>query len=241
MAGGVELSRQVISRRRPVLSFIVGLTLLGSAGYVVFELGRYQGGYSVVDQRKEREELQQLISQQAAFADELRRQIASLQTSREIDQETYAQVESDLSQLQRRIQAQEEELVFYQGIISPENGLAGLRIQTLNLTKAEPEGHYVLRLVLVQTINHDRRVSGVVKFNIEGVRDGEVLELGPEDVLLDSESADIRYGFRYFQGLQRDLVLPEDFRPSQVNVEIWPQGSRGQPISESYKWSAVTG
>lgn len=235
------MSRQVISRRRRVLSFIVGLTLLGSAGYVVFELGRYQGGYSVVDQRREREELQQLISQQAAFADELRRQIASLQTSGEIDQETYAQVESDLSQLQLRIQAQEEELVFYQGIISPENGLAGLRIQTLNLTKAESEGHYVLRLVLVQAITHDRRVSGVVKFNIEGVRDGEVLELGPEDVLLDSESADIRYGFRYFQGLQRDLVLPADFRPSQVNVEIWPQGSRGQPISESYQWSAVTG
>ena len=235
------MSRQVISRRRPILSFIIGLTLLGSAGYVVFELGRYQGGYSVVDQRKEREELQQLISQQAAFADELRRQIVSLQTSREIDQETYAQVESDLSQLQLRIQAQEEELVIYQGIISPENGLAGLRIQTLNLTKAEPEGHYVLRLVLVQAITHDRRVSGVVKFNIEGVRDGEVLELGPEDVLLDSESADIPYGFRYFQGLQRDLVLPADFRPSQVNVEIWPQGSRGQPISESYQWSAVTG
>lgn len=235
------MSRQVISRRRRVLSFIVGLTLLGSAGYVVFELGRYQGGYSVVDQRREREDLQQLISQQVAFADELRRQIASLQTSGEIDQETYAQVESNLSQLQLRIQAQEEELVFYQGIISPENGLAGLRIQTLNLTKAESEGHYVLRLVLVQAITHDRRVSGVVKFNIEGVRDGEVLELGPEDVLLDSESADIPYGFRYFQGLQRDLVLPADFRPSQVNVEIWPQGSRDQPISQSYQWSAVTG
>ncbi|MCZ6585328.1 MAG: hypothetical protein O6930_04860, partial [Gammaproteobacteria bacterium] len=135
------MSRQVISRRRRVLSFIVGLTLLGSAGYVVFELGRYQGGYSVVDQRREREELQQLISQQVAFADELRRQIASLQTSGEIDQETYAQVESNLSKLQLRIQAQEEQLVFYQGIISPENGLAGLRIQTLNLTKAESEGH----------------------------------------------------------------------------------------------------
>ncbi|MCZ6497400.1 MAG: hypothetical protein O6765_01580 [Gammaproteobacteria bacterium] len=235
------MSRQVISRRRRVLSFIVGLTLLGSAGYVVFELGRYQGGYSVVDQRREREDLQQLISQQVAFADELRRQIASLQTSGEIDQETYAQVESNLSQLQLRIQAQEEQLVFYQGIISPENGLAGLRIQALNLTKAESEGHYVLRLVLVQAITHDRRVSGVVKFNIEGVRDGEVLELGPDDVLLDSESADIPYGFRYFQGLQRDLVLPADFRPSQVNVEIWPQGSRGQPISQSYQWSAVTG
>ncbi len=235
------MSRPVNLGRRPILVYFVGLVLLGSAGFLVFELGRYQGGYSVFDQRREREELQQIIDRQAADADEFRRQIAGLRTSQEIDQETYAQVESNLSQLQLRIQTQEEELAFYQGIISPENGLAGLRIQTLNLTKAESDLQYVLRLVLVQAISHDQRVAGVVRFNIEGVRDGETLQLSPEEVLVDHESGDMPYAFRYFQGLQRNLALPADFQPSQVNVEIWPQGSRSQPILHSYEWSAVTG
>ena len=235
------MSRPVNLGRRPILVYFVGLVLLGSAGFLVFELGRYQGGYSVLDQRREREELQQIIDRQAADANELRRQIAGLRTSQEIDQETYAQVESNLSQLQLRIQTQEEELAFYQGIISPENGLAGLRIQTLNLTKAESDLQYVLRLVLVQAISHDQRVAGVVRFNIEGVRDGETLQLSPEDVLVDHESGDMPYAFRYFQGLQRNLALPADFQPRQVNVEIWPQGSRSQPILHSYEWSAVIG
>ena len=226
---------------RSISFYVVVLVLLGSAGYLVFELGRYEGGYSAVDQRREREELQRIIVQQAADNDELRREITGLRTSQEIDQETYAQVESNLGQLQLRIQAQEEELAFYQGIISPENGLAGLRVQTLNLTKAEPERHYVLRLVLVQAISHDRRVAGVVRFNIEGVRDGEAEELSPEEVLVDAESGDIPYAFRYFQGLRRELVLPADFQPSQMNVEIWPQGSGGRPILHSYEWAAVTG
>ena len=235
------MSRTGMPNSRHVAASFAGVVLLGCTGYLVFELGRYQGGYSAVDQRRERESLQQIISQRAVDNDELRRQIAGLQTSQEIDRETYAQVESDLSQLQIRIQAQEEELAFYQGIISPENGLMGLRIQTLNLTKAEPERHYVLRFVLVQAISHDRRVAGVVRFNIEGVRDGVAQELSPEEVLVDNESGDIPYAFRYFQSLQRELVLPVDFQPRQVNVEIWPRDSRGQPILHSYEWSAVAG
>ena len=235
------MSRAVMSRSRHLAAIVAGLVLLGCAGYLVFELGRYQGGYSVVDQRREREALQEIISQRAADNDELWRHIVGLRTSQEIDQETYAQVERDLSQLQVRIQDQEEELAFYQGIISPENGLVGLRIQTLNLAKAEPERHYVLRLVLVQAISHDRRVEGVVRFNIAGVRDGETQELSPEQVMVDDESGDIPYAFRYFQSLQRELVLPTDFKPSQVNVEIWPRDSRSQPILHSYEWSAVAG
>ena len=61
---------------------VVGVDLQGGcAGYLVFELGRYQGGYSAVDQRREREALQQIISQRAADNDELRRTIAGLRTS----------------------------------------------------------------------------------------------------------------------------------------------------------------
>ncbi len=235
------MSRTIIPNGRSVSFYILVPVLLGCAGYLVFELGRYDGGYSAVDQRREREQLQQIIDQQSVDNDELRRQIIGLQTSQEIDRETYAQVESNLSQLQVRIQDQEEELAFYQGIISPENGLVGLRIQTLNLAKAEPERHYVLRLVLVQAISHDRRVEGVVRFNIAGVRDGETQELSPEQVMVEDESGDIPYAFRYFQSLQRELVLPTDFKPSQVNVEIWPRDSRSQPILHSYEWSAVAG
>ena len=81
--------------------YLAGVVLLGSTGYLVFELGRYQGGYSLLDQRREREASELQSIDQIAAAQELRRQITVLQTSQEIDRETYAQVESDLSQLQQ--------------------------------------------------------------------------------------------------------------------------------------------
>ena len=233
--------RSFPSGRRVVLFSAAALAVLVGTGYLVFELGRYQGGYSALDQRREQGALQQIISQQTADADELRRQITVLQTSQEIDRETYALVESNLSELQVRIQSQEEELAFYQGIISPEDGYAGLRIQSINFTAAELEQHYILRLVLVQSISHDRRVTGVVRLHIEGSRAGEADELSPDEILIDPESGNIPYAFRYFQGLQGVVVLPADFEPDQVNVEIRPQGAGGRPILHSFEWSTVTG
>jgi len=233
--------RPVSSSPRVVLFAAAALAVLASTGYLIFELGRYQAGYSVLDQRREQEVLQQIISQQAADADELRRQITVLQTSQEIDRETYARVESNLSELQLRIQVQEEELAFYQGIISPEDGYAGLRVQSINLTEAELEQHYILRLVLVQSIRHDQRVTGVVRLHIEGIRAGEADELSPDEVLIDAESGNIPYAFRYFQALQGMVMLPADFEPSQVNVEIRPQGAGGRPFLHSFEWSTVAG
>jgi len=233
--------RSFPSSRRVVLFSAAALAVLVGTGYLVFELGRYQGGYSALDQRREQGALQQIISQQTADADELRRQITVLQTSQEIDRETYALVESNLSELQVRIQSQEEELAFYQGIISPEDGYAGLRIQSINFTAAELEQHYILRLVLVQSISHDRRVTGVVRLHIEGSRAGEADELSPDEILIDPESGNIPYAFRYFQGLQGVVVLPADFEPDQVNVEIRPQGAGGRPILHSFEWSTVAG
>jgi len=229
------------------LFYFVGAVLLGSTGYLVFELGRYQADYSLLDQRREREAFQQQVGDQVATAEELRRQVTVLQTSQEIDRETYAQVERDFSQLQQRIQAQEEELAFYQGIISPEDGHAGLRVQTLDLAATELDRHYLLRLVLVQTISRGSRgsrgsrVSGTLKLTIEGSRDGEFEVLQLDEVVLKPGLGDIPFEFRYFQSLQRELVLPADFEPNQVNVEIWPRESEGQPILYGYTWPAVVG
>ena len=103
------------------------------------------------------------------------------------------------------------------------------------------EVNYLLSLVLVQTISHDSRVSGVVTLTIEGSRDGAVTALPLDEVLVEPGPSEIPFGFRYFQGLQRELVLPADFEPSQVNVEIRSGETGGQRILHSYAWPAASG
>lgn len=235
------MNRPMTAHNRSKLAALVGSVLLIGGGYLTFELGRYQGGYSVLDQRREQAEYEQIIADLESDIVELRRQITLLETSREIDRETYAQVEATLSQLQTRIQRQEEELAFYQGIVSPGDGVAGLRIQTLEITPSDAEQRYLMRLVLVQAIIHERRVSGVVKLMVSGNRAGETVDLDMAELVAEGEASEFAYRFRYFQGLEKELILPVGFEPSRVDVEIWPSEPRGEPLTQSFQWAAILG
>ena len=122
---------------RSWLGYAVAGTLLLAGAYLCFELGRYQAGYSLIDNRRALAALNEQIEQQRAAADELHRQIAIFETSRRIDQETYSQIQANLTDLQARIQSQEEELMVYRGIVSPHDGVSGLRIQSLSVVPAD--------------------------------------------------------------------------------------------------------
>jgi hypothetical protein len=223
------------------LVYLTGVIVVIAGAYLSFELGRYQSGYSVMDHRRTIAAVREQLDAERAVSDELRRQLAIAQTSKEIDRETYSLVEANLADLQAQIQAQEEELVFYRGIVSPQDGVAGLRIQSLDALPADAENHYSLRLVLVQAIVHSRKVSGVVKLQLEGMRDGQTVSFDGAEILADGGDYDMDYEFRYFQGLECELALPVGFEPARVNVEIWPNDARAEKVMQSYEWSAITG
>ena len=222
------------------LSIYVLAALVGLGGiYLSFEFGRYQSGYSLLDQRREHSALSAEVQEERVASEELRRQLAIAQTSGDIDRATYSQVESTLSELQAKIQAQEEELAFYRGIVSPQDRVAGLRIQSLEVLPSDGEGRYLVRLLLIQAIVHSRRVSGTVKLQLEGVRGGQTATFDIAELVVPEQPYDMAYEFRYFQGLETELALPLGFEPQRVTVEIWPNEARAERINQRFDWPAI--
>jgi hypothetical protein len=209
--------------------------------YLTYELGRFQSGYSLLDHRRERADLSAALAEERAVGEELRRQLAIAETAGEIDRETYAQVKATLGDLQAQIQAQEEELVFYRGIVSPQDRVAGLRIQSLEVLPSDGEGRYLVRLLLVQAIVHSRRVAGAVKLQLEGIQNGQMASFDAAELALPGEPYDMAYEFRYFQGLETELALPQGFEPQRVTVEIWPNEPRAERINQVFEWPAIAG
>lgn len=233
--------RKVSTRTgRPAVLYLLGGIVVLGALYLAFELGRFESGYSLLDQRHEREQSAAALAQRDATIDDLRRQLALLQTSREIDSKTYSEVESNLSELQAKIQSQEEELAFYRGIVSPQDKLSALRIQTAEIVPGDAERRYLVRLVLVQGIVHTRAVTGTVKLRVAGTQDGVAKRLDFSDITTDG-SGDIAYRFRYFEGFERELSLPVGFEPESLEVEIWPRDPRGDTVKQSFPWSPTNG
>jgi hypothetical protein len=213
--------------------------VIGAALYLAFELGRYQAGFSLLEQRRERAALRERLGAEQAAAEELRRQLAIAETAARIDRETYAEVKKNLGDLQTQIQTQEEELVFYRGIVSPQDGIAGLRIQNVEALAGDGEGRYLLRLVLAQAIVHTRRVAGRVKVALEGMKDGQPITFDAVELAGTSAGDDLAYEFRYFQGLETELSLPAGFEPEQIVIEVWPNDTRAERIHEVFEWAAV--
>jgi hypothetical protein len=85
----------------------------------------------------------------------------------------------------------------------------------LDALPADGERRYLLRIVLVQAIVHSRRVGGTVRLQLEGVRDGQTVSLDVASLVADGDDYDMAYEFRYFQGLECEIVLPVGFEPQK--------------------------
>lgn len=231
----MSLSGGGVSRKRVLLGG--GMVLIAAFGYLCFELGRHTAGYSLLEHRRAIEATEEALAAQAASVTELERELAILRTSRDIDRETYAQVEGALARLEGTIQSQEQELAFYRGIVSPQDGDSGLRIQSLEILPGDRERRYTLRIVLVQAIVHNRRVSGVVRLRVAGGLRGEAASYGLADLNGAEPGNELAYEFRYFQSLERELELPVGFEPASVEVEVLPREPRGDRLTQAFEWS----
>jgi len=209
--------------------------------YLVFEFGRISAGYDVIDAANEREALEAHIALLDDEISELKQEVAVQETHRDIDREAYKEVEGSLLSLQAKIQEQQDAIAFYRGIVSPADGKPGLRVQDLKLTRGGEEREFNLRLVLVQAMKHDRKVSGNVAVSVEGNEDGEAKTYALTELLpADAETA-WPFSFRYFQDFDRQLVLPDGFTPERIHVEVRSRTRSISSIEESFAWATSRG
>ena len=210
-------------------------------GYLVFEFGRIQANYNIVDAATERQGYEDRIKGLEDNIIALKQEVALLETHRDIDREAYKDVEVSLTALQEKIQEQTNAISFYRGIVSPADGAAGLRVQDLKLTRGETERTYNIRLVLVQSLQHDRKVSGDVTLSIEGDEGGSAITYNYAQLLPNKSSASWPFSFRYFQDFDREIVLPDGFTPEKITIAVRSKTRSIASIEASYSWTTSLG
>jgi hypothetical protein len=229
------------SRGRVFAIRAVAAILLAGSAYLVFEFGRIQANYNIVEASRERQSYEDHIAALDEEIANLKQQVAKLQTDRNIDSESYKEVETNLVTLQAKIQEQADAIAFYRGIVSPADGAAGLRVQSLKLTRASSERGYNIRLVLVQLLQHDRKVSGSVGLVVEGMQDGNEASYPFSDLAVAENESDWEFSFRYFQDFDREIILPDGFVPQRVKIAVNSKTRSIASIEESFAWATSRG
>jgi hypothetical protein len=219
---------------------LIGVMVLVCA-YLIYEFGRIQANYNIVDAGREQQGFVDRIAVLDAEIVALKEDVAQLETNRDIDRTAYKDVETSLVTLQSKIQEQTNEIAFYRGIVSPADGVAGLRVQDLRLTRADTERAYMVRLVLVQSLKHDRTVSGDVDLVVEGVQDGNDVSYPYSQLLGKKSDSSWPFKFRYFQDFDREIILPDGFTPENIKIEVRSKTRSISSIEESYSWITTPG
>lgn len=209
--------------------------------YLVFEFGRIQAGYNVIDAAAQRGDLAVEIASLEAEVLRLEEQIVMLETEADIERVAYKDVEASLVELQAKIQEQQDAIAFYRGIVSPADGNAGLRVQDLRLSRTGREHVWSIRLVLVQARKHDRKVSGDVVMTIAGIQNGAAKTYQYADLKPESADGSWAFSFRYFQDFDREIVLPDGFDPEEVTISVQSRTRSIASIEESFDWASHLG
>jgi len=240
MAGNEHMrTGQLIIRRHAPLRRSLVLVLLVVVGavllYGMYEWGRYEAGHNQVAVLLERRQLAAHAESLEQENIELRSRIAAVDTSRDVDRKSYADVERTLGELQAQVLRQSEELAFYRGIVAPADGIGGLRIQRFTVQPGGSDRHFRLRLVLVQALRQDALISGTVNVEIEGSLNQVPTRLPLSEATSEEQPVDrLPFSFRYFQNVEHDVMLPEGFEPLSINVEV--RSARQPAVRQSFPW-----
>lgn len=212
-------------------AIVVGLLLL-----FAYSRGQASAGLSAAQVALERREL-------VAKADRLERQnsklnarVAELEMARKLDREAYGQVEQILGELQSQLSRQADDLAFYKSIVSPADGVQGLRIHRFEVSPGAEPREYQLKITLIQSMRHESVAAGLVQVVVHGMQGDRPARYSVGE-LLGRPKAQLPFSFRYFQTIEQAVTLPEGFQAFEAEVQVRSSKLR-VPMQQSFPWKA---
>lgn len=222
--------------RRRALLWTSAVLLAVAVLYAVFELGRYEAGFRVVDSVRGALSASRRIRTLEAENENQRRQLEAAETARRVDREGYAQVERSLGDMQSQIARLNQDLSFYRGLVQPET-LIHVKVQQMQIISDGPPGLYHLKFVLMQTGKPDKEVTGHAAITLDGLLQGKPLSL-PYAQVSPNHRVSLAYSLKYFQEYNETIQLPVGFEPTRVGIEIHSGKDSNHSFRQAFVWKA---
>lgn len=232
--------RQIAPLRNLVL-ISIGALATALALYVVYELGRYDGGYDRLAAAQQRSELQVTIDKLESSNSQLRTQLAALETWRIGRSQERAVLARTIGELQARVAQQTQELAFYRDVVtqrvgSKPEGESGFKIEQLHITPVDRLGHFRVHVVLLRVVHPETPVSGTYVLRLDGQADGKPQTLDFA-ALTGGKAHDQPFNFHYFGSLDQDITLPTGFRPEQLTLQLQSGHTPDALLTQAFPWS----
>lgn len=165
---------------------------------------------------------------------QLRQRVATLTRSDEISRRANTELQQAIAELEEEIAQLRSDVAFYERLVGSSGQRRGLAVHSVRM--AEGQGNvWNYSVTLTQNLNRGAMTTGTMRLRVEGVRDGRLVTLGWDD-LAPAGGEEVRFSFRYFQQVEGSILLPDDFAPQRVRVDLRSDAGNTQ---QAFPWEAT--
>jgi hypothetical protein len=204
--------------------------------YAVFELGRYDAGFRVVDSVRGALAANTRMRDLQAENEKLHLQLEAAETARRVDNEGYAHVQRSLGDMQSQIARLNQDLSFYRGLVQPDS-LIHVKVQQMQIVPQATAGQFQLKFVLMQTGKPEKEVIGNAVITVDGLQQGKPVKMTFAQAS-PNHRVSLSYSFKYFEEYAEPIALPQGFEPTRVDVEIHSNKDAVHSFKQAFVWKA---
>jgi len=224
----------VVKRLGTFRSAILLLTIVVISVFCGYRIGNFYHSYQSKTLAQQQTRLDFLYQQ---LVDKTQR-VNVLDVELEVERMANQRSQQTLKSIEQANFEVKKELAFYEKIMAPEKAANGLVIDNVNVTKTESPDHYRFQVVLVQQLLRKRYAKGYIDISVTGSWDNKPITISLS-ALPTLNKKDLPFSFQYFQIINGELTLPDNFIPETINVSAILTKSKWQKynrIEQSYPW-----
>ncbi|MBE66355.1 MAG: hypothetical protein CMQ30_06770 [Gammaproteobacteria bacterium] len=211
---------------------LVSLSTLGGFAFGYYQIYKRDASFQIG-----LEEQSAVVERLSVENSELRRQVTILERSGVLDQKINESGEQTISRLRNQLATLEQDLTYYRNVVSKQADDTGLMISEWDLKRINQSSRYRYKLaVRQQDADGDTYLNGYVDVSVTGHQDGQTVIYSLNEISEEQEQDEIKLRFKFFQYIEGELMLPENFMPDYVRIVATEIAPVSKTIDREYPW-----
>ncbi len=164
----------------------------------------------------------------------LSQELTQLRTNVEVDRQSMEDLRQLVMTQKAQLNASERDLRVYKDLLSPgaKGNPLGISFGVFTVVPVKESGHFNYSLTVQKLATKEADFSGFLEFRIIGQQAGKSLQLSLYQVSSQVTEPSIPLSLKYFQTLEGELALPQDFVPQTVELVVKTEDKRAIITSE---------
>jgi hypothetical protein len=205
--------------------------------YSGYRVGNFYHGYQVKTLAQQKIRLNNLYEKNV----QQNSRINTLEVELEVERMANQRSQKFLKTMEVQHYQVKKELAFYEKVMAPEKTADGLVVDRISVYPTGSPHHFRFQVVLVQQQVRKRFAKGYVGLAFTGSLDNKPSQLKLSDISISTKK-DLSFSFQYFQIIEGEFTLPENFLPEKVELAtILPKNKwqKYKRLDESFMWNEL--